>query len=154
MEGERAASDDAYFLAKKFLAYKSTAEPEPATSQALASFSAIDIELRRLLSAPPADDFGPVRPTSASVTCAKATLFPLVQRGFGFPEAVDVGTDHDGGLRLVWENGPRFLELVVPRENHAAPYLYYSEDQQYNLQRDLAFGALRDRFNWLIAGNR
>ncbi len=121
----------------------------PETRETLAKFSKITDALRHLLEAPESDEFGPVRPTSQSIEITKQTLFPLVQQGFRLPEAIDIGTDHDGDLRIVWENGPRFLELVVPYEHDAAPYFYYSYGDQYNLQRDLTLPALRERFNWL-----
>lgn len=58
-----------------------------------------------------------------------------MEGGVGFPEALDVGTDHDGAIRVVWENGPRFLELVAPCEDDAAAYFYYSEGDQFGLQK-------------------
>jgi hypothetical protein len=121
---------------------------------ALASFSRLDGALSRLLNAPESDEFGRVRPAPASIKRATNALFPLVQHGFRFPEAVDVGADHDGALRIVWENGPRFLELVVPYEQDAAAYFYYSQGDQYNLQRDLTLDALRERFNWFDGRTR
>jgi hypothetical protein len=123
----------------------------PQTSAALAGFSGVEREIRQLLESEAADEFGPVRPADNSVELARKTLFQLVQAGFEVPPVREAGTDHDGALRLAWENGPRFLELVVPRENHAAAYLYYSQGDQYNLQRDLTFNAVRERFNWLSA---
>jgi hypothetical protein len=121
----------------------------PETSATLASFGKLDDAFRDLLDAPEADEFGPVRPTTRSVEVARQTLFPLVQRRFRLPEPVNIGTDHDGDLRIVWENGPRALELVVPYEPDAAPYFYYSHGDQYNLQRDLSFEAVGGHFNWL-----
>jgi hypothetical protein len=123
----------------------------PRTSPAIAGFSKLSSALRQLLRAPVSDEFGPVRPTDASIERATNTLYPFVKLGFGFPEAVDVGTDHDGAVRIVWENGPRFLELVVPYEHNAPAYFYYSSGNQYNLQHDLALDAVRERFNWLGA---
>jgi hypothetical protein len=123
----------------------------PETSPALAGFSGVERQIRQLLKSEEADEFGPVRPTDDSIEVARKTLFQLVQAGFAVPPLRDAGTDHDGALRLEWQNGPRFLELVVPRENHAAAYLYYSQGDQYNLQRDLAFEAVYERFNWLAS---
>lgn len=123
----------------------------PQTSAALERFSTLEHQLRLLMNSVESDEFGPVRPTPESVGVARKALFQLVQAGFGLPPAVETGTDHDGALRLVWENGPRFLELVVPREDHAAAYFYYSQGDEYNLQRDLSLDGLRQRFNWLTA---
>jgi hypothetical protein len=124
----------------------------PETSESLERFSRLTDALWHLLKSPESDEFGPIRPTSESVELAINALFPLVQHRFKLPEAVDVGTDHDGGLRIVWENGPRFLELIVPYEHDAAAYFYYSNGDQYDLQRDLTVFALQARFNWLSAG--
>jgi hypothetical protein len=151
--------NDAALIAQLFSSYTHAIQAGPAsersimpqTSAALAGFSGVEQEIRQLLESEEADEFGPVRPTDNSVELARKTLFQLVQAGFEVPPVRDAGTDHDGALRLEWQNGPRFLELVVPRENHAAAYLYYSQGDQYNLQRDLTFNALRERFNWLSA---
>ena len=115
----------------------------------LSRFSKLDNELRSLQREPESDEFGLVRPSSASVARVKEALFPLVQRGVEFPETRDVGTDHDGAIRVVWENGPRFLELVAPCEDDAAAYFYYSEGDQFGLQKDLTADMVRRRFNWL-----
>jgi hypothetical protein len=123
------------------------AQITPETSAALAGFSWVEQEIRRLLELEEADEFGPFRPTDESVELARKILFRLVQAGFEVPLMRDAGTDHDGALRLEWEHGPKFLELVVPRENQA--YFYYSQGDQYSLQRDLTLGAVRDRFKWL-----
>lgn len=102
--------------------------------------------LSTLLDYPESDEFGPVRPSSASLSRVTAVLLSLVERGLSLPDALDVGTDHDGAIRIVWENGPRFLELVA---DDAVAYLYYSHGAQYGIQRDLTFSALRQLFNWL-----
>lgn len=124
---------------------------QPQTSYALASLSDVEREIRQLRDLEEADEFGPVRPTDDGIDVAKKTLFYLVQAGFEVPPLKDLGTDHDGALRLEWENGPRRLELVVPRENHATAYLYYSQGDHYSLQRDLTPSAICERFNWLSA---
>jgi hypothetical protein len=166
MQGQGVLGKDTYFLARVLLRHlrsPSEAQQErpaletvhmlaPETSEALASFSRLKSALEQLLDLPESDEFGPSRPTLPSTEVAERTLFQLVQGGFSFPEAVDVGTDHDGGLRIVWENGPRFLELVVPHERDAAAYFYYSSGDQYNLQRNLGLDAVRHRFNWLDTG--
>jgi hypothetical protein len=159
--GERVLGGDTDFLADMLIRHLIVEAVKPAqapsetvsreTSKALASFSKLDNALRQLLDAPESDEFGLKRPTRASIKLAKKTLFPLVQRGFGFPEAVDVGTDHDGAIRIVWENGPRFLELIVPREGDADAYFYYSDEDHYAFERDLKLAALRERFKWLCA---
>lgn len=165
MHGQRVLSGNTNFLADEMMRYIilpmearrranfawEVALLKPRTSEAVASFSKLDSALRQLLDAPASDEFGPVRPTIASIELAKKTLFPFVQHGLSFPEAVDVGTDHDGAVRIVWEDGPRFLELVVPYEHNAAAYFYYSSGNEYNLQHDLAVDAVRERFNWLAA---
>ena len=151
---------DAALIATLFDSYTLAIHERPAnetpiteeTSAALVGFNDVKREIRLLLNLEEeGDDFGPVRPTVGSVEVATKTLFHLVEAGFTVPPVKDAGTDHDGALRLAWESGPRFLELVVPRENHAAPYFYYSEGDQYNLQRDLTIGAVCERFNWLSA---
>jgi hypothetical protein len=150
---------DAAWIAQLFGTYAHAIQERPAaerpilpeTSAALAGFSGVEREIRQLLNLEEIDEFGPVRPTANSVELAKKIIFQLVQAGLEVPPLQDAGTDHDGTLRLAWENGPRFLELVVPRENHAAAYLYYSQGDQYNLQRDLTFNAVCERFNWLSA---
>ncbi len=165
MHGQRVLSGNTNFLADEMMQYIirpaearkranfawEVALLKPQTSEAVSSFSKLDAALRQLLDSPVADEFGPVRPAAASIERATKTLFPFVQRGFSFPEPVDVGTDHDGAVRIVWENGPRFLELVVPYEHNAAAYFYYSSGDQYNLQRDLTVDAVRERFTWLTA---
>jgi hypothetical protein len=123
--------------------------PQLETSEALDHFSKLEIALRSLRYEPEADEFGLVRPSSSSVARVKEVLFPLVQRGISFPEALDVGTDHDGAIRVVWEDGPRFLELVAPYEDHAEAYFYYSEGAQFGLQRDLKTDTVRRIFDWL-----
>lgn len=151
--------EGAAWIAELFGIYSDAIQEQPAaetpilsqTSAALAGFSGVEREIRQLLNLEEVDEFGPVRPTAISVELANKTIFQLVQAGLEVPPLRDAGTDHDGALRLAWENGPRFLELVVPRENHAAAYLYYSQGDQYNLQRDLTFNAVCERFNWLSA---
>ena len=123
--------------------------PALETSGALARFSKLVDDLKHLLKAPENDEFGPLRPSRSSFSTAISILFPFVQRGFEIPEALDVGTDHDGAIRLLWENGPRTLELVIPYERDAAAYFYHSDGDHYNLQQDLTVTALRRRFNWL-----
>ena len=149
---------DAALIAQLFGSYIRTIQAQsaetpimPQTFAALAGFSGIEREIRQLLQSEEADEFGPVRPTDDSVKFARKTLFQLVQAGFEIPPLRDAGTDHDGDLRLEWEHGPRFLELVVPRENHTAAYFYYSQGDHYGLQRDLTSGAVCERFNWLSA---
>jgi len=150
---------DAALIAQLFGSYTLATRERPAagtpirpqTSDALASLSSVEREIRRLRDLEEADEFGPVRPTDESIEVAKKTLFHLVQAGFEVPPLKDLGTDHDGALRLEWEHGSRFLELVVPLENHAAAYLYYSQGDQYSLQRDLTACAICERFNWLSA---
>lgn len=122
----------------------------PETFAALASFTGMEREIRRLLDLEEDDEFGPVRPTAESVEVARKTLFQLAQAGFEIPRVRDAGTDHDGGLRLAWERGPKFLELVVPRGEHAA-YFYYSQGEHYSLEHDLTPGAVCERFSWLSA---
>jgi hypothetical protein len=119
------------------------------SSDALARFSKFVSTVRDLLTAPAHDDLGPIRASETSVKRTISALFPLVQVGFKLPKPLDIGTDHDGAIRVTWENGPRFLELVVPYEANVAAYLYYSEGDHYDLERDLARDALRRRFNWL-----
>jgi hypothetical protein len=166
MHGQRVPSGNTNFLADKIVHYMILptearghsgftfpVELESPTLEAIASFSKLSGALRELLDGPVSDEFGPVRPATASVELATTTLFPLVKGGFSFPEAVDVGTDHDGAVRIVWENGPRFLELVVPYDRNAGAYFYYSSGDQYNLQHDLAVDAVRERFRWLRASS-
>lgn len=147
--------EDAALIAQLFESYfpNPPGEPQimPQTSAALSGFSSVEREFRRLRNLEETDEFGPIRPSVESIEVARRILFQLVQAGLAVPSVTDAGTDHDGALRLAWENGPRFLELVVPPENHAAPYLYYSQGDQFDLQRDLAFSAVRERFNWLSA---
>ncbi len=148
---------DAALIARLFNSYGLAIQECPAveimpqTSAALAGFSAVEQEMRLLLNLEEADEFGPVRPADYSIGVARKTLFQLVRAGLKVPPVREAGTDHDGALRLAWESGPRFLELVVPRERHVAPYLYYSQGDQYNLQRDLSFGPVCERFSWLSA---
>ncbi len=150
---------DAAWIAHRFRSYQAAILARPAgetpitrqISAALASFSNVEREMQQLLEFEEADEFGPVRPTDDSVNLARKTLFYLVQAGFEVPPVRDAGTDHDGALRLAWEHGPKFLELVVPRDHHAAAYFYYSQGDDYNLQRDLTSGAVCERFNWLSA---
>jgi hypothetical protein len=121
----------------------------PETSESLGQFSRITAEIENLLDLPVADELGSIRPSSNAVLSAKSTLFPFAQMGFIVPTPLDIGTDHDGAIRIVWENGPRSLELVVPFENDASAYFYYSEGDQYDLQRDLSREATRKLFTWL-----
>ncbi|HEY3836896.1 MAG TPA: hypothetical protein VGL72_10010 [Bryobacteraceae bacterium] len=123
----------------------------PETSAALASFTGLEREIRQLLDLEEDDEFGPVRPTADSVEVARKTLFQLAQAGIEIPPVRDAGTDHDGGLRLAWERGPKFLELVVPRSEPAGAYFYYSEGEHYSLERDLTPGAVCERFSRLSA---
>jgi len=156
MHGQGVLGQDTEFLAQRLLEVEVYSKGEPMPMQArheFANFSRLTSALQKLLDYPESDEFGPIRPTKASVDCAIDTLFPLVQRGFSLPDAVDVGTDHDGALRIVWENGPRFLELVVPHERDAAPYFYYSHGSQYSIQSDLTPLALQQRFTWLASAS-
>ncbi len=115
----------------------------------VANFSLLTGSMRKLRELAESDDFGALRASPRSIKLATQILFPLIERGLPFPAAVDVSTDHDGELRIVWENGPRFLELVVPREVDEAPYFYYSQGKEYDLQRDMALGPVLARFQWL-----
>jgi hypothetical protein len=124
-------------------------EPTPEISDLLTRFSKLVDGLRRLLQAPESDDFGLVRPSQSSVAKASAILFPLVQRRFSIPEPFDIGTDHDGAIRMTWENGPRSLELVVPYERDAAAYFYYSDADHYGMEEDLTPTGTSNRFEWL-----
>jgi len=121
----------------------------PDSSEALAQFSRITAALTDLLSLPETDELGLVRPARTSIESAQLTLFPLVQAGFVIPTPLDIGTDHDGAIRIVWENGPRSLELVVPYESDASAYFYHSEGDRYDLQRDLSMDATRKLLNWV-----
>jgi hypothetical protein len=121
----------------------------PESSEALAQFSRIAAALRDLLNLPEADELGFVRPSRTSIDSAISTLFPLVQAGFLIPTALDIGTDHDGAIRIVWENGPRSLELVVPYESDESAYFYYSEGDRYGLQPDLSMDATRRQLKWV-----
>jgi hypothetical protein len=118
-------------------------------NSAVANFSRLTSALNSLLATPEEDEFGRVRPSAAAVARARSVIYPLAKGGLDFPDPVDVGTDHDGDIRIVWENGPRFLELVVPYEDASAGYFYYSEGEHYDLQRDFGLRALRNRFAWL-----
>ena len=155
-KGEAATGGDVGLVAGKILHFgKAQSAAAFESPQALESFGAIsrftklDSALRLLQAELESDQFGPVRPSPSSVTTVKQVLLPLVQGGVGFPEVLDVGTDHDGAIRVVWENGPRFLELVAPCEDDAAAYFYYSEGDQFGLQKDLTADRVRRRFNWL-----
>jgi hypothetical protein len=159
-KGQILPGSDVDFLAERLIRYKpatgageTAVATSPLEAEALASFSRLTSVLRQLLSCPEFDEFGPVRPARGSVDRASHTLFSLVQRGFSLPDAVDIGTDHDGAIRIVWENGPRFLELIVPYELDAAAYFYYSQGDEYNLERGLTPEALRQRFSWLSTGS-
>jgi hypothetical protein len=154
--GESATGRDTDLLARKIVRFGIAGweyVSEVERSGALARFSKFAAAVRDLLKAPARDDLGPIRASKTSVTHAISILFPLVQVGFKLPEPLDIGTDHDGAIRVTWENGPRFLELVVPYEANVAAYLYYSEGDHYDLERTLASDALRRRFNWLRGGS-
>lgn len=120
------------------------------TSAALRGYSGLASRLTGLLKLTTADEFGPMRPSRSNIARALSVFFPFAQRGSEFPEPLDLGVDHDGAIRLVWENETRFLELIVPGENNEAPYLYHSEGDRYGLERDLSIEALRGRFRWLF----
>lgn len=113
----------------------------------LANFSTLTASLQKLQQDNVDDESAKAAPESVSF--AMRALFPLVQSGFVLPESADVSVDQDRELRIVWENGPRFLELVVPPEADASAYIYYSQGNDYHLQRDLALDAILERFNWL-----
>lgn len=156
-KGRAATGGDAGLVSEKIAMFR-FAQASPSTrfgrpqlesSEALDHFSKLESALRSLLYQPEADEFGLVRPSSSSVALVKGVLFPLIQRGVSFPETLDVGTDHDGAIRVVWENGPRFLELVAPYEDDAAAYFYYSDGDQFGLQRDLTVDSVRRQFTWL-----
>ncbi len=119
------------------------------TSSVLKAYSGLASRFKELSKLAEADEFGPMRPSNSNIARSLALFFPFAQRGSEFPEPLDLGVDHDGAIRLVWENGTRFLELIVPRENHEAPYLYHSDADRYGLERNLSNKTLRDRFAWL-----
>jgi hypothetical protein len=133
------------FLTKKAFCERSGLAGESSASW----FSRLRSDIDQLLRAPQEDEFGLVRPSQSAVSEVTKILFPLAQGGVEIPAAADVGTDHDGDIRIVWENGPRFLELVVPYDNAAAGYFYHSEGDHYDLQRDFSLRAVRSRFAWL-----
>lgn len=150
--GERATGKDTDLLAHKLIAYKDQATPRRAVdedSPILKPFSRLAATLTSMAQGPPEDVFGRVAPSRKSVDSAIGMMFPLVQYGYQIPEPIDVDTDHDGGIRIVWENNTRFLELVVPYESNAAAYLYHSEGDNFSLDRDLKPQTLRKRFDWL-----
>jgi hypothetical protein len=105
------------------------------------------INLFKLL--PEADDLGRIRPSQYAIEAATQSVFKILEAFDGLPLPSDVSTDRDGAFRIVWENGPRSLELVCQFEEGQRPYIYFSDESEYRITHDFSSQRLARLFGWL-----
>jgi len=110
-------------------------------------YSDLKWQLAALRNAPEDDDLGRIRPSDAAIEAASDVAFRMMKSAAGMPSPVEVSTDRDGAVRVLWENDNRALELVCPFEPGQRPYLYYSEGDRYSIAYDLS----ADRLGYLVA---
>jgi hypothetical protein len=112
------------------------------------SYGRIASQLDQLMSATEEDEFGKVRPSTVATAGAKSLLFHLAERQ-KIIEPEDVSTDRDGGLRISWRKGARFLELILPYETDLQPYIYFSEKADFGVHHDIKTDQLRGWMSWV-----
>lgn len=100
------------------------------------------------------DSLGQIRPSETGVAAARETLFRMLKSAVEIPVPVDVGTDRDGDIRVLWEDGSRALELVCPYEPDQRSYIYYSEGTEYAIAFDLSVYRLGRLLAWLAGSSQ
>jgi hypothetical protein len=100
----------------------------------IVKYGEIERQLDGLLRAEEHDDFGLVRPSLSAVHRVLRLLLRIAASGYVIQSPEDVGTDHDGNVRISWRVGRRFLELVAPFADEENPYIYHSEDSSFNVE--------------------
>ena len=125
----------------------STADPQKGWPSL--SYSRVLQQVKALCAAPEEDELGRIRPSDTAVQAARDVAFRMLRLPSGLPEPIDVSTDRDGAIRILWENGTRSLELICPFEPGQKPYLYYSENGQYSIEYDLSDYRLVRLLAWL-----
>jgi len=155
IDGQPAVGEKAQILANKVESIAvsrtllSEPSPEMETEASLGTYSKLEAELRRLLKLPGQDEFGPRRPSESSVFKVRSLFFSFARTRARFPSPTDIDTDHDGSIRISWENGDRFLELITPQTDNDPSYIYFSVGEEYGIARDVSPKSLLERLDWL-----
>lgn len=136
-------------LKNQCIACISQPKPQQSTERRLVDYNEIREEVQSLLDSPPADEFGPVRPSPDAVMRSQEIILRMISSMADFPRPVDVSSDRDGSIRCLWENGARTLELVCSSEPNVRPYIYFSDQNRYRIAHDMSAPRLSRLVGWL-----
>ena len=95
------------------------------------------------------DELGRIRPSYYSYRSAIKLVTALASCS-NAPEADEVVTDVNGDIRIVWLGRKRRTELVCPYEEIEPPYLYYSDQEGFDILEDPPISALGDKVMWAV----
>src|SRR5579864_6589546 len=115
---------------------ESVSTTEPLRRQEWLAYGEIQRQLDPLRNMPEEDELGRIRPSDAAVSTAREITLRMLKSAVALPVPGDVSTDRDGGVRILWENVDRVLELICPFEQSQRPYMYYSDGHDYAIAYD------------------
>ena len=68
-----------------------------------------------------------------------------------FPKGA-AAADENGGIHIYWQSWTRNVQLAVPDEPGAEPWIYHQEGKEYSLDREVSPEKLAYWLNWLVQG--
>jgi len=122
------------------------------SSQILTSRAAFQTTVARVLELLEADDDDTARPDEYTVYIAARWLYlTYFQMDKTFPKGA-AAIDEEGGIRIYWQSPTRNVQLAIPNEPSAKPWIYHQEGQEYSLDREVSPEKLAYWLNWLAQG--
>ena len=137
----------------KYISVTSTPQPSRGTEDRLTVYSEIRRQIEALREMPEGDELGLLRPADHAVASATAVIFRMMASTAKLPMPTDISLDRDGGIRTLWENDSRSLELVCPSVRADRPYIYFSDDDDYRIAYDTTAPRLNRLMSWLTGSD-
>jgi hypothetical protein len=101
------------------------------------------------------DSFGPIRPSFVAFGRCIKLILELASIG-GLLEPSDIGTDHNGDIRISWKKEDREAELVFPFDDQPLQdtliyyYVYYSSNKTYGIEGNPTALKLSEWIQWAM----
>ncbi len=95
------------------------------------------------------DRFGRIRPSYYGFRSA-IKLLAATTSDSTIPAAAEVTTDVNGDIRIVWLGPNRRAELVCPYEEIEQPYVYYSGQDEFEIEENPTASTLQNRVKWAV----
>jgi len=102
-------------------------------------------EIMRLMDLPYEDR----RPDNLAHILAHRMIVKLADLGFNMP-ASDVYSDPDKAIRVLWNRDDRTVELVFPSAENEAPYLYRSDEGEYQVEDNPTPESILKWIHWVL----